>query len=106
MYAMHPMFEAINALSGFEWVEFWGCLAIFYWMVGFGLDSLMKGLAYGPVINSILAFGASIFAAYLRYNYFQKQPFFRYEPLTTISLVVGCIALTMLIGAFLRNRLT
>lgn len=106
MYAMHPLFEALSGLSGFEWVEFWGCLAILYWIIGFVLDALMKGLGYGPLINSFLAFGASFGAAYLRFNYFQRQPFFRYEPLTTISLVVGCIAITMLFGAFLRNRLT
>jgi len=106
MYAMHPLFEALSSLSGFEWVEFWGCLAIFYWMVGFGLDTLMKGFAYGPVLNALLAFGASFVAAYLRFNYFLRAPFFHYEPLTSIGLVVGCIAVTMLFGAYLRNRFT
>lgn len=106
MYAMHPMFERIFGLEGFEAVEFWFILFVVFLASGFALDYVLKGAGYGPVINGAIVLLSGFAGAYAHYNYFVRDPYFLYQPYVTIGFVSGLICLILLFGAFLRNRLT
>ena len=104
MRAMAPFFTYIFALEGFEMVAFWLGSLIGFLIVGFTLDLLMHRQGFGPFLNGVFALLGVFLGLYLRYNYFFRDPWFRYEPYVTMALCFGTPAVLLVILSFLRNR--
>ena len=104
MAAMQPFLDTIFALEGFEWVAFWLALFVGYLLTGFLVDSLMHNMALGPYINGLVVVGALFGGLYLRYNYFLRDPWFRYEPITTMTLCFGAVTVVFSFIGVLKAR--
>lgn len=104
MYAMQPFLNTIFALESFEWFAFWLALFVFYLLSGFFVDYLMHNMAFGPYINGILVIAGMFGGVMLRYNYFLGDPYFRYEPITTMALCFGVVTVIFGFIGVLRAR--
>src|SRR3984957_16955020 len=87
MAAMKPLFDVIFGLEGFEKTAFWLGMFIAFLGAGFFVDYLMHKQGFGVFWNGVFVFAAGFFGLYLRYNFFQKPPYFSYEPFVTAGLL-------------------
>ena len=104
MSAMQPFLDTIFALEGFEWTAFWLAVFVGYLLTGFFVDSLMHNMAFGPYINGVIVLGGLFGGIYLRYNYFLRDPWFRYEPMTTMALCFGAVTVIFSFIGILKAR--
>jgi hypothetical protein len=104
MSAMHPVFEYLNALEGFDCAAFWIASFTATMMAGFFVDYVMQRQGFGPYFNSLFVFGGVWAGLYVRFNYLQPNRMHLYDPYLTISAIVGVTAAMFLVTAYLRNR--
>ena len=104
MVAMQPFLNTIFALEGFEWVAFWIALFVGYLLSGFFVDYLMHNMAFGPYVNGLIVIGGLFGGICLRYNYFLHDPYFRYEPITTMALCFGTVTVIFGFIGILKAR--
>lgn len=104
MAAMHPVFEFLNRLEGFEFAAFWIAAFTGIVMAGFFLDYVMQRQGFGPIYNALFVFGGIWLGLYLRFNYLVPNTVHFYDPFLTISCIFGTIALMLIVLAFVRNR--
>jgi hypothetical protein len=104
MAAMKPLFDVIFGLEGFEKTAFWLGMFIAFLGAGFFVDYLMHKQGFGVFWNGVYVFIAAFASLYLRYNYFQRLPYTRYEPFVTAGLFFLSIAVFLTMMSFLRNR--
>lgn len=105
MTAMRPLLDIIFGLEGFEMVAFWLALFVAYLLTGYFLDMIMQRQGFGPFLNGLLAYLGLFAGLYIKYNYFDHAPWFRYEPWVTSSLCFGTMALLLLFLSFVRSRM-
>jgi hypothetical protein len=104
MPAMKPLFDVIFGLEGFEKTAFWLGMLTAFLGAGFLVDYLMHKQGFGVFWNGVYVFIAAFAGLYLRYNYFQRLPYTRYEPFVTAGLFFLSIAVFLTMMTFLRNR--
>jgi hypothetical protein len=104
MNAMRPLFDVIFNLEGFEKAAFWLGMFIGLLGAGFFIDYLMHKQGFGVFWNAVYAFIGGFAGLYIRYNYFQRAPYYSYEPFVTIGLFFMTIAVLLTTMSYLRNR--
>jgi hypothetical protein len=104
MTAMTPLFDMMFGLEGFEKAAFWLGMFIAFLGAGFLVDYLMQKQGFGVFLNGVFVFSAGFIGLYIRYNYFQRQPYSSYEPFMTAGLFFFSIAIFLTTMSFLRNR--
>jgi hypothetical protein len=104
MSAMHPVFEFLNQLEGFDWAAFWIASFTGIMMAGFFVDYLMQKQGFGPYLNSLFILGGIWAGLYVRFNYLKPSQLHFYDPFLSLTAIFGVTIAMFVVLAFVRNR--
>ena len=88
------------------WADFsaWLVTAGLVLGVASALAGIVEVFARRPLLDPPTWTGALFGGLYLRYNYFLRDPWFRYEPITTMTLCFGAVTVVFSFIGVLKAR--
>ena len=104
MAAMHPVFQFLDNLEGFEFAAFWIAFFTFVGLAGFFLDYIMQRQGFGAIFNTLFVLGGVWVGLYVRYNYLMPNKIHVNDPILSIASILGVTATMLVVTAFVRNR--
>jgi hypothetical protein len=104
MAAMHPVWEFLDNLEGFEFAAFWIASFTGIVMAGFFVDYVMQRQGFGPLFNALFVVAGIFLGLFVRFNYLMPSKVHFNDPFLTISCIFGVTALLILVLALVRNR--
>jgi hypothetical protein len=94
----------VTGIHGYSALIFWPALFVLFFLLGLALKMVLKDMAFGLVVKSIIWVSAPTLGLIARVSAFDDPHYILYDPILTLALVIASAIVFILAASVARRR--